>query len=302
MQELYILPFDHRGSFTKMFNLPENNLTEEQIQKLSDYKHVVFEAFRLALNMGVPKDKAAVLVDEQFGTKIHEEAEKMGIAHILTTEKSGQDEFDFEYGEKFRDHIEKLDPDYVKVLVRYNTAGDAEMNKRQSDRLKIMSDYCREKGYKFLFELLAVATPEQLAEAGGDKEKYEQSIRYQVMINTIKELQSRGVEPDIWKIEGLNDLNQMKAVIETCRRDGRDQVGIVVLGRGESEEKVRTWLSVAAKIHGVVGFAVGRTVFKQPLIDFHENKIDRKTATEKIAQNFKGFTDLFISARKSAEG
>ncbi len=297
IKELYILPFDHRGSFVPMFGFKESEIDDEATAKLADYKHVIFEGFLKSLEMGVPKDKAAVLIDEQFGYKIHQEAEGLGIAHILTTEKSGQDEFDFEYGNEFSEHIEKLDPDYVKVLVRYNSAGDAEMNQRQSARLKIISDYCKSKGFKFLFELLATATPEQMNQVGGDKEKYEQGIRHQVMIDAIKELQSRGVEPDIWKIEGLNDLDQMKSVIETCRRDGRDSVGVVVLGRGESEEKVRVWLSVAAKISGVVGFAVGRTVFKQPLIDLHAGKISREEAVQKIASNFKGFTDLFISSK-----
>ncbi|MBI4122873.1 MAG: DUF2090 domain-containing protein [Parcubacteria group bacterium] len=297
MQELYILPFDHRGSFLKMLGFSKNELTAEQTQRVCDYKHVIFEAFLLSLQMGVLKEKAAVLVDEQFGLKIHQEAEHMGITHILTAEKSGQDEFDFEYGNAFGDHIERIDPDYVKVLVRYNPLADRAMNLRQCDRLKILNDYCKSRGYKFLFELLAVPTPEQMSEAGNDKETYEQSLRWRVMVESIKELQSRGIEPDIWKIEGLNDTDQMQAVIETTRRQSRDKVGVVVLGRGESEEKVKTWLSVAAKIPGVVGFAVGRTVFKQPLLDFYEGKIDRQSATQKIAQNFKGFVDLFSEAR-----
>ena len=39
-------------------------------------------------------------------------------------EKSGQDEFDFEYGEDFARHIEAFDPTFCKVLVRYNPEGD----------------------------------------------------------------------------------------------------------------------------------------------------------------------------------
>lgn len=297
MKELYILPFDHRGSFIPMFGFKENELNDESTAILCDYKHVVFEAYLKSLEMGVPKEKSGILVDEQFGFKIHEESEAMGITHILTVEKSGQDEFDFEYGDKFGEHIERLDPEYVKVLVRYNSSGDAALNQRQSDRLKIMGDYCKSKGFKFLFELLAIPTKDQLAECGDDKEKYEQGLRYQVMIDTIKELRSRGIEPDIWKIEGLNNIDQMKAVINAARADGRDDVGVIVLGRGESEEKVRVWLSVAAKIPGVVGFAVGRTIFKQPLIDLHEKKISREEAAEKIAKNFKGFADLFIASK-----
>ena len=299
MKELYILPFDHRGTFTKMFGVKETELDQEKTNLLADYKHVIYEAFLKSIAAGVPKEKSAILVDEQFGAKIHEEAHAAGITHILTIEKSGQEEFDFEYGDKFAEHIEKFKPEYVKVLVRYNPANDPALNKRQCQRLKTVSEFCKSNGYKFLFELLAIATPAQLSQVGDDQEKYEQTLRWQVMVDSIKEIQSHGIEPDIWKIEGLNDLTQMQAVVEIARSGGRSEVGIVVLGRGESEEKVKVWLSVAAKIPGVVGFAVGRTVFKQPLIDLHENKISRDVASQKIADNFKGFVDLFINSKNS---
>lgn len=297
MKELYILPFDHRGSFTKMFGVNERELDQEKTNMLADYKHVIFEAFLKSLQKGVPKEKSAILVDEQFGAKIHEEARAQNITHILTIEKSGQEEFDFEYGDKFAEHIKKFKPEYVKVLVRYNPESDRTLNERQCQRLKTVSDFCKSNGYKFLFELLAIATPAQLNQVGGDQEKYEQTLRWQVMVDSIKEIQSRGIEPDIWKIEGLNDLTQMQAVVETARREGRSEVGVVVLGRGESEEKVKIWLSVAAKIPGVVGFAVGRTVFKQPLIDLHQTKISRDECSQKISENFKGFVDLFINSK-----
>lgn len=295
MKELYLLPFDHRGSFLKMFGMSEGALTVEQTAMLQDMKHVVYEGFLKALQMGVPREKAAILVDEQFGAKIQEEARAAGITRILTTEKSGQDEFDFEYGAGFGEHINRFKPEYVKVLVRYNPKGDAAMNQRQRERLKQMSDFCKANGYKFLFELLAIATPEELASCGGDKERYEQTLRWEVMVNSVKELQKAGVEPDIWKIEGLSDLKQMQSVIEACRARGRENVGVVVLGRGESDVKVREWLTVAAKIPGVVGFAVGRTVFKQPLADLHARKISREQAAAKIAENYKAFADLFQS-------
>ena len=296
MDKLYILPFDHRGSFIKMFGMPEAGLTDTQAGTLSDYKHIVYEGFLKSFSMGVSRTSAAILVDEQFGKKIHEEARAAGITRILTTEKSGQDEFDFDYGDQFGAHIDSLKPDYVKVLVRYNPASDAAMNARQRERLKRISDFCHANGYKFLFELLAVATPADLAACGGDKEKYEQTARYKIMLGAISELQAAGIEPDVWKIEGLNDLEQMRQVIAAVRSNGRNTVGVVVLGRGESEEKVRTWLSIAAKLDGVVGFAVGRTVFKQPLLDLHAGKIVRVQAAEAIARNYKGFADLFEAA------
>lgn len=280
-QKLYILPFDHRGSFVKMFGFSEEKLTSEQTAILADYKHIVYEGFLVALEMGVPRDAAAISVDEQFGAKIQEEARILGVKRILTVEKSGQDEFDFEYGQDFGAHIEKFKPDYVKVLVRYNPAEDKELNLRQVARLKIINDFCRENNYQFLFELL-VQPPSDA----------------QAMQASIKELQNNGIEPDIWKLEGLAILDDMRRVVEQARSGARQEVGVVVLGRGESDAKVRGWLTVAAGILGVVGFAVGRTVFKQVLSDYQQGIIKREVAVQAIAKNYKSFVDLFENAQK----
>ena len=280
-QKLYILPFDHRESFVQVFGfLEDGEVTPEEASIIADYKHIIYEGFLLALEMGVPKESAAILVDERYGAKIQEEARSLGLTRILTTEKSGQDEFDFEYRD-FMDHIERFKPDYVKVLVRYNPEEDKELNLRQIVRLKTINEFCRENQYKFLFELL-VRPPSDA----------------KIMLASIKELQDHGIEPDIWKLEGLENFDEMRRVVEQARSGGRNEVGVVVLGRGESDAKVRVWLTVAAKIPGVMGFAVGRTVFKQALLDYHQGTIKREAAARAIAQNYKSFVDLFENAQK----
>lgn len=295
-QKLYVLPFDHRGSFIKMFGFSDKDLTSEQVAILEDYKHLVYEGFLSALKMGVAKESVAILVDEQFGAKIQQEAKVLGVRRILPVEKSGQDEFDFEYGQDFGLHIERFRPDYVKVLVRYNSDSDKELNNRQMAKLKIINDFCHQNNYQFLFELLAIPTSEQLTSCFGSLEEYEKTLQGKVMQASIKELHAGGIEPDIWKLEGLENFEDMKNVVEQVRSGGRQNAGVVVLGRGESDAKVRAWLNVAAKIDGVVGFAVGRTVFKQALSDCHKKIINREQAATVIAQNYKGFVDLFESA------
>lgn len=296
-EKLYILPFDHRGSFLKIFGLTEKDLTPEKTAMLADRKHIVYEGFLEALKTGAPKEAAAILVDEQFGSKIHKEAREIGITRILTVEKSGQNEFDFEYGSAFDEHIEKLKPDYAKVLVRYNPENDKELNNRQIAKLKIINNFCEEKNYGFLFELLVEPTEKQLGQCKNDKNIYENTLQGLLMIKAITELHKNEIRPDIWKIEGLENFEHMKMVVEETRMDKRKSVGVVVLGRGENEEKVKKWLITAAKIPYVVGFAVGRTVFSQALLDHYAEKIDRKTATKMIAKNYKNFIDLFENAK-----
>ena len=70
------------------------------------------------------------------------------------------------------------------------------------------------------------------------------------------------------------------------------------MGRGESKEKVQEWLKVGAKIPGIIGFAVGRTIFWQPLADYRAGKINRKEAVEKVAQNYIEFTELWLNECK----
>src|SRR3981081_3239184 len=150
---LYIQPFDHRGSFqTKMFGW-KGALTEEQTARIGAAKQVIYDGFKAALAGGVPREKAGILVDEQFGAAILRDAKADGFTTACPAEKSGQEEFDFEDGENFTRHIESIDPTFCKVLVRYNAGGDRALNQAQAARLRRLSDYLAARSAsRFLFE------------------------------------------------------------------------------------------------------------------------------------------------------
>ena len=211
----------------------------------------------------------------------------------MPVEKSGQNEFDFEYGERFGEAIEDYDPSFSKVLVRYNTEGDAEMNARQSARLKRLSDWLHEHDRKFLFELLVPAEPRQLEAAGGDAERYDVEMRPGLMMAAIEELQAAGVEPDIWKIEGIDDREACRRIAELVRRDGRDSVSCVVLGRGASDEKVDAWLRAGSGLPGYLGFAIGRSIFGDAVKALAANGGDRAAGAAQIAANYRRFIDVY---------
>jgi 5-dehydro-2-deoxygluconokinase len=299
-QPLYILPFDHRGSFqTKMFGW-KGVLSAAQTAEIAAAKQVIYDGFKAALAAGAPVAKAGILVDEQFGAAILRDATAQGYRTASPAEKSGQDEFDFEYGEAFADHIHAFKPTFCKVLVRYNPAGDRALNQTQATRLKRLSDYLANAGAsRFLFELLVPAEKAQLERLKGDKKAYDRELRPQLMIQTIHELQDAGVEPDLWKIEGLDRREDCQAVVAAARRDGRDRVGCIVLGRGEDDSKVREWLATAAGVPGFIGFAVGRTVFWQPLVDWRAWKATREAAVAEVARRYRSFVDIFEEAGDS---
>jgi myo-inositol catabolism protein IolC len=295
---LYILPFDHRESFeTKLFGW-EPPLGPAQTAEIASAKRLVYDGFRAALAAGVPREKAGILVDEQFGAAILRDAAADGVITACPAEKSGQAEFEFEYGEEFGRHVEAFDPTFCKVLVRYNPAGDRALNRRQAGRLKRLSDFlaARDRS-RFMFELLVPADPAQLERLGGDRTTYDLELRPRLMVEAIRELQEAGVEPDLWKVEGLDRRADCQAVVRAARGEGRERVGCIVLGRGADEQKVRDWLGVAAGVPGFVGFAVGRTDFWQPLVAWRAGTATREQAVAEIARRYHEFVDLFEGRR-----
>jgi myo-inositol catabolism protein IolC len=294
---LYILPFDHRGSFeTKMFGW-EGVLTPDQTAQIATAKRVIYDGFIAAIANGVSKEKAGILVDEQFGGAILHDAEARGFTTACPAEKSGQEEFDFEYGDDFAAHIESFRPTFCKVLVRYNPEGDQALNRRQSERLNRLSDYLRGSSQSlFMFELLVPPEKSQLDEFKGDKKAYDVELRPSLMVQAIRELQEAKVEPDVWKIEGLDRREDCASVVSVARRDGRDDVGCIVLGRGEDDKKVREWLATAASVPGFVGFAVGRIDFWEPLVGRLAKKITREDAVAEVARRYREFVDIFERA------
>ena len=298
---LYILPFDHRGSFeTGMFGW-KGDLSPEQTAQIAAAKRVIFDGFQKAVADGVDKDKAGILVDEQFGEAILRDAAALGFHFAMAAEKSGQPEFDFEYGEDFAAHIEEFKPTFSKVLVRYNPGGDAELNREQAARLKRLSDYLQGAGHSlFMFELLVPAEKKQLEQFKGDKKAYDLELRPQLMLGAIEELQRAGVEPDVWKIEGLDRREDCEKIVAAARQGGRDNVSCIILGRGEDDKKVHEWLTTAAAVPGFIGFAVGRTDFWDPLVNMRAGKISREEAVAEMARRYREFVDVFESAKGAA--
>lgn len=293
---LYILPFDHRHSYgSEVFGYHEP-MTPEQTADIAASKQVIYDGFLQAVQQGVPRDRAGILVDEEFGASILRDAKSRGTIFAMSTEKSGQHEFDFEYGKDFGKHIEEFGPTFAKTLVRCNPEGDAAMNARQTGRLKELSDYLADSPSRFMFELLVPPEEAQLQAVGGDKGRYDRELRPHLVVKAIREFQDAGVEADVWKIEGLDSADDCRRVVETVRRGGRDKVGCIVLGRGENEAKVLEWLRVAAAVPGFIGFAVGRSSFLAEIVGMRQGSVTREQAVARIAAHYLEWTREFEKA------
>ncbi len=293
---LYMLSFDHRGSFEKgLMGIP-GVPTQDDRRRISELKALIYEGFTRAIAGGAPRDSCAVLVDEEFGADVARSARRKGFTLAMPVERSGQDEFGFEFGEDFARHVEAFDPDYAKVLVRYNPDGDAELNRRQAGRLATLSNWLRANRRRFLFELLVPATVEQSERFGGDRDAYDRELRPQLVVRTLAALQDAGVEPDVWKIEGLETRADCERAVAQARAGGRDEVVCVVLGRGAGLDRVAHWLREAAPVDGYTGFAIGRTLWLDALTEHLAGRLGRDAAAEQIAANYRRMIDVYANA------
>ena len=298
-RSLYLLAFDHRGSFEHGLFGATPPISDKVRQGIIDAKNLIYEANVEAVAAGAPLEAAGVLVDEEFGADVARSAKAAGVPLAMPVERSGQDEFDFEFGAEFGRHIEEFDPTFAKVLVRYNPEGDAEVNRRQTDRLAELSDWLHERDRKLLFELLVPATTAQLDRFDGHQDDYDLLLRPDLVLEVVLAMQAGGVEPDVWKIEGLDREEDCARIAEQARSGGRDGVVCVVLGRGANEERVLSWLRIGAGVPGFDGFAVGRTLWHDALVDYLAGRATREAAISRIAERYRTMIDAYRTAEQA---
>jgi myo-inositol catabolism protein IolC len=299
-RRFYMLSFDHRGSIEKeLLDLTTEPDAEERT-RISALKEIIYAGFRQAVAEGAPKDACGLLVDEEFGAGIARSAKAAGYTLAMPVERTGRQEFDFEFGDDFGAHIESFDPTFAKVLVRYNPDGDAQLNSRQEARLARLTRWLADHRRELLLELLVPATEAQLDQVDGDRDAYDRTLRPALVVRTLGTLQRAGVEPRIWKVEGLDDSADCERVLTQARIDGRDEVECVVLGRGADRDRVETWLRQAAPVPGYIGFAIGRTLWEDALREHLAGRLDAAAASERIAHEYRGMIDVYAAATLDA--
>tara|TARA_B100000287_G_scaffold136264_1_gene128196 strand:+ start:262 stop:1170 length:909 start_codon:yes stop_codon:yes gene_type:complete len=293
-EDLYILAFDHRGTITKgLLGVEGREPTQDEANKVSELKQIIFDGFLKANESGITGGDPAILVDETFGLEVQQKAKELNIKFAAPVEKSGQKVFDFEYGDQFREKINEIGADFVKILVRWNPDDEEEIRETQGNRIKELSDWLSENDKKFLLEFLVPATEEQLASVDNDQARYDSEIRPKLAVKVVEEMRERGADPDIWKIEGLDTSEDCEKVAHAIRTGDREDVIAVVLGRGASDEKVNEWLRAGSSVEGYKGFAIGRSIFWDALKGFHEGEKSREEAVEEIAQSYLGFLSVY---------
>lgn len=296
---LFLFAMDQRSSLLE-HTYDESDgepIDEAEAQRVRAGKQLVYRGVLSALGAGASRERTGVLVDERYGADVARLAKEAGLQLAMPVERSGREWFELEYGDDWVAHVDAFDPDFVKVLVRDNPAFDPERRAQQAADLAAVSSTLHDAGRPFLVELLVPGTDEQQASV----DDYDRDLRPDLVVQVLEYLQDHGVEADVWKLEGLDRRDDAERVVATARRDGRDGVQCIVLGRDAPEEQLDHWLRTAAPVDGFVGFAIGRSNWEEPLEDVVREHLDTQAAEQLIAANYRHFVDTWLEARGGVE-
>jgi len=293
---LFILAMDHRESFGRtLFEVQHDDPDQAQAEAMRSAKLLIFQGLEVALP-SVTSGRIGVLVDERYGQdvidavkKVQKSAAPMVLA--VPVEASGHDWFTLEWGDRWLEHVESVKPDYAKVLVRDNPGFDAAQRDAQLNSLAQVGAGLRTAGVPLLYELLVPATDTQLAQAGHDAGVYDRDIRPGLVTEVIADNQAHGVEPALWKVEGLETVEAARQVAEQAKAGGR-AADLIVLGRDAPAERLDHWLEVASQVDAFVGFAIGRSIWEDVLSRyeaFGATEAAAVNARREIADRYLGF-------------
>jgi myo-inositol catabolism protein IolC len=300
---LFILADDHRDSLEKELYKLTAPPTPAQAARIRADKMMVYEALLDATHRLPDAAQAGILVDEEYGANVAERAAKSdGLINLsMPLEASGKDWFEFAYGDDWKNHAGHFATDHAKVLIRDNPGLSVPDRLQQAERLKVVSAWAAESRHHLIVELLVPATDDDLKSVDGDKKRYDDEVRPKLTLDVIGFLQDHGADPAIWKIEGMDASKDAAAVAELAKRGGRT-ADCIILGRHASKEDLDRWLDVAAPLPGYVGFAIGRSIWWDPLAEHLAGTIAADVARHRIEENYLYFAHAYLNARASVAG
>jgi 5-dehydro-2-deoxygluconokinase len=297
-QELFILAFDHKEHFEQLVCRDPAQPTDAEMMKIREAKALVHAAVRQTISGGLDRSRAGILIDERYGAELARAAAADGLAFAMPVERPDQQEFDFLH-QDWQAHIDWFDPTFAKAILWYNVEADADLNRRQLQRMRTLVSWLRGHDRQLMLEVVVPPTPRQLEQLGDDRGRFDRQLRPALMVAALEEIQRAGIEPDLWKLEGV-DRRQDCERIGAQARAGGEGVGCLVLGRGEDEQAVAHWLACAGGVPGFRGFAVGRTIWFEPVRAWLAGRVEGADAVGAVARNYRRMIDAFAGARVGA--
>lgn len=285
---LFILAFDHRRSLvTGMLDGDERRAAEV----LPGAKRLIWEAVLAAEGHAARAGgRAGVLVDDRYGAEVVRAAKAAGVVTAVAIEVSGRDELALEHGDDTAAYLEAQQPDFAKVLVRYNPGGDAEANARQRATLAAASAAVAALGIDLLVELLVPPTAADLRDVGGDRDRYDVERRADLAVRAIADFRAAGVEASMWKLEAFEREEDAAAVAAQAAAP------CLVLGRNAPQARIEHWLAVAAATAGWAGFAVGRSIWWDAVAGWLYGALPPEEAIGRISAGYTRAVDVYADS------
>jgi len=297
---LLILAMDHRDSLERELYRLSAPPTAAEAARIAADKLLVYRALLDAAAQLSATARPGVLVDEEYGASVAELAQHIATVDLaMPIEASGHPWFQFAFGDDWTAHAEFFATDHSKVLIRDNPGFDASDRQAQMTTLATVSSWAGDAGRPLIVELLVPATDADLASVANDAARYDAEVRPRLTVEVIHAMQDAGVEPALWKVEGLETTTDARAVAAAARRGGRD-ARCIVLGRHAPADRLDHWLEAAAPVRDFVGFAIGRSIWWDALSELLEGSIDEAAARKRIAASYLSYADAFLAARAAA--
>ena len=282
---LLILAADDRNSLERDLYGLTAAPTPEQAARISADKMLIYQALLDAASQLPASVQPGILIDEQYGAAIAELAARTGgaISLAMPVEASGGPWFRYAYDD-WQAHAGFFATDYAKILIRDNPGLEPGQRAAQAERLAKVSDWAAANDRALIVELLVPASSDA-------------TLRPEHTVQVIEYLQDHGVTPALWEVEGLDRPDDAVAIAAAAKRGGRT-ADCIVLGRHDNHDHhLDHWLQVAAPVPGFTGFAIGRSIWWDPL---HAHLHHRSTAggtRRRIASIYADFVRYFLDAR-----
>lgn len=281
---LFVLAVDQRPWLTKALWGHTGTATPEQRAAATRAKHAVLDGLLAAVDAGVPRGAAGLLVDDELGPGVAERARAAGVTVSMPLERAGLDVYE-DAPADVPAYLAHHRPDLAKVLVRYHPDGDAEANALQRRRLAATARAARDAGSRFLFELLVPPAPQQQGPG------YADDVRPGLVLRAMEEIATE-VPVDVWKLESLGPE---RAYADAAALAATHDATCLVLGAGAGAEQVDEWLARAAR-HGFAGFAVGRSIWWDAVRALLAGETGHDSAVAAVATRYRHFVDAFRAA------
>lgn len=298
LRQMCILAFDHRSTFRRLVAETPSERPGLRHDLISECKRLVFDAYESAVGRGIiSTENTSVIVDEECASGLARRCEAAGYTFGMPVERTEQEVFEFEYEDDWQGHIEAFNATYYKGLVRWNPLEEA-ANAEQTERLRDLSRFLRATERAFLLELLVPPSRVDRKKPGFDAEHFDVEVRPAATVVAMEQLHARDVVPDYWKIEGVSRRSECEAIGAIARaHPDKPDAGCVVLGRSAPDEQVRHWLAVSAGVPGYHGFAIGRSVFNEPLTAWLRGEAENDAVVIAVANQFASLVEFYASAR-----